>query len=84
MKWIPIEERLPTHPATYVLVAMSSGLVLSTLFCADRNYFSVSMGEKLIGDTDELSAHFSHARRYGYRVTHWMPLPEAPRAELPN
>ena len=76
-EWIDIKARLPDQ-STYVLVCMSSGLVLSTFYCVDRHFFSPSCGEKLIGDTDEVSAHFRHAREYGYRVTHWMPLPEPP------
>ena len=77
-EWVDVNDRLPDHPATYVLVCMSSGLVLSTLYCVDKNFFTPCCGEKLIGDTDEVSAHFRHAREYGYRVTHWMPLPEPP------
>ena len=77
-KWVDVNDRLPGHPATYVLVCMSSGLVLSTFYCVDKHFFNPCCGEELIGDTDEVSAHFRHAREYGYKVTHWMPLPEPP------
>lgn len=78
MEWINVNDRLPDHPAVYVLACMSSGLVLSTFYCIDKNFFNLCCGESLIGDTDEVSAHFKHAREYGYKVTHWMPLPKPP------
>lgn len=77
MIWIDVNDALPEHESGYVLVCMSSGLVTSTFYCSDRNYFNYVFGEGLCGDTDEISARFRHAREYGYRVTHWMPLPKA-------
>lgn len=72
MEWIDVNDRLPDYPSEYVIVCMSSGLVLSTLYCVDKNYFNDSCVQSFIGDTDEISAHFEHAMKYGYRVTHWM------------
>jgi len=82
MNWIDINDKLPEHPAIDVLICTSSGLVLSTFYCVDKNFFNHSCGEKLLGDTDELSAHFRHAREYGYKITHWMQLPAPPGSEL--
>ena len=78
IEWIDVNDRLPEHLAIDVLICTSSGLVTSTFYCVDKNYFNLSCGEKLVGETDEVSAHFRHAREYGYRVTHWMPLPLPP------
>lgn len=73
--WIDINERLPDQTKE-VLVCTSSDHVTSTLFCLDKNYFNHACGEKLIGETDALSAHFRNAREYGYKIIGWMDLPE--------
>lgn len=79
MEWISVKDRLPDGVASYVLVNMSSGLVVSTFYCVDKNYFNQLYGTDRFGDMDEVSMNFEKARKYGYRVTHWMPLPKGIR-----
>lgn len=72
--WISVEERLPEFDTGYVLMAASSGLVTTTLYCAGgAHYF------KKYNAGNKASESFEHAAKYGYTVTHWMPLPEAPK-----
>ena len=78
LEWIDVKDRLPDHPAIDVLICTASGLVTSTFYCLDKNFFNPLCGETLLGETDDVSAHFRHAREYGYKVTHWMPLPPLP------
>lgn len=67
-QWISVKESLP-EDHTYVLMAATSGLVTSTFYTPP---------EKRLIDC-KVSAKFEHANVYGYEVTHWMPLPEAPK-----
>ena len=75
--WVSVNERLPSK-SSYVLVHIATGLVTSTFYCDLPSFFDYSCGEAY-GDTCENSVYFDHARRYGYKVTHWMPLPEPPK-----
>jgi len=68
--WISVKDQLPEDHA-YVLMAASTGLVTVTFYTPP---------EKRLID-DKVSAKFEHANKYGYEVTHWMPLPEAPKNE---
>lgn len=69
--WVSVDERLPESTG-YVLMAASSGLVTSTLFCEDVGYFRKET------PPDVHSWKFRHGAKYGYTVTHWMPLPAPP------
>ena len=74
--WVSVSQSLPDE-AMYVLACMSSGLVVSTFYCPSPGYFDHECGEKLVGETDEISSRFHHARRFGHRVVAWMPMPAA-------
>jgi len=85
MKWISVKDRLPVFElkAGYVLVACDGGNVDKSFFCENRDYLlalktSGSYSRKSQG---KLSGLFEISHRYGYRITHWMPLPAAPEVE---
>ena len=65
-RWIPVTERLPYDPTERVLVKVKAGNVL--------------------GSPDIDTDRFDHNEiggwlRWGYAVTHWMPLPEPPKED---
>ena len=77
MRWIPVEERLPEDDAPTgrkqitVMVATKRGKVTiaSRLFEAERTWY----------DGKIVPAKWSWSRWLNGYVTHWMPLPQAPK-----
>lgn len=67
-KWIPVTERLPENMDDRVLV------LLPTIS------YHYPIGNQRI-DTDRYRGEHRKWVRYGDKVTHWMPLPEAPNGE---
>ena len=69
-EWISVEERLPeiTHPATPVLVCTKQKL-LRTAY-----YYKADI-------RSEFDGFYEHSSPCKIDVTHWMPLPEAPKGE---
>jgi len=83
-KWIKIEDKRPPRDS-YVLIATSTGLVTSTFYCETKGYYDTSCGpitQKFIDEFGKHSVRFEHAARFGYMVTHWMPLPKPPRKDV--
>ena len=77
-EWISVEDRLPEH-SCHVLVACNGGNVDATFYCEDASFFDFRYGNILNRKHHgKWSKHFQLARGYGYRITHWMPLPEPP------
>ena len=76
--WISVDERLPEEDCCYVLVTCWGGNVDKTFFSRNRQYhkFSGDMySRKRLGKN---SGYFELSHKYGYKVTHWQPLPKAP------
>lgn len=80
-RWISVDERLPEENC-HVLVACEGGNVAATFYAIDHSFFDHAHGHKLSRKKHgKYSKHFELARQYGYRITHWMPLPPAPEGE---
>ena len=84
-QWISVEDRLPDLNYQNVLVFCDGGGIRTTKFHSDRFAFkrlgwpkSNCYTRKLLG---KLSGHFMLSHDSGYKVTHWMPLPEPPITE---
>lgn len=78
MGWIDVNEARPER-SCYVLVACEGGNVASTFYCENPEYFDYAHGCKLSRKVHgKWSKHFDLAREYGYKITHWAPLPEPP------
>ena len=82
-EWVKVSERLPDFDDGYVLVACKGGCVDKSFFSVNRKYLSDlktsgSYSRKYQGKE---SGFFEISHRYGYVITHWMPLPAAPEAE---
>ena len=79
MRWVPVEERMPEDDAPTgrkqitVMVATKSGKVTiaSRVVEAERTWY----------DGQILPAKWSWSRWLNRYVTHWMPLPKAPKEE---
>ena len=67
-RWIPVTERLPEGDGHY-LCRYGFGRAGST-FYQTLDYYAT-----------DVQPHFQHEGARGMRVTHWMPLPEAPEVE---
>ena len=82
-QWISVEDRLPDSDYQNVLAFCDGGNIQTTKFHSDRFAFkrlgwpkSNCYTRKLLG---KLSGHFMLSHDSGYKVTHWMPLPEPPK-----
>ena len=72
-KWIPVTERLPDEDGTY-LVCTAPGTVTTARFYAFKSFPA----------TKHLPAlHRPSSWQSNRNVTHWMPLPEAPKEVQP-
>ena len=67
-RWIPVEERLPDHFGVFVVAISEPGKMRVGKDCADFDPFAKTWLPSMCW-----------AR--GYKVTHWMPLPEPPKEE---
>ena len=81
--WISVEDKLPEAQRSHVVVHCEGGNIDITYCLSDRenakNFFlddSSSYSRKLHG---KHSCCFQLSHEYGYKVTHWMPLPEPPK-----
>lgn len=80
MNWIDVNEARP-EGSCFVLVACEGGNVATTFYCENPEYFDYAYGRKLSRKVHgKWSKHFDLARAYGYKITHWAPLPKAPNA----
>lgn len=68
-KWIPVTERLPERDGKY-LCNYHFGEHRNMTFTQVLDYYA----------TDK-APHFQHEGNLGMKVSHWMPLPEAPKGE---
>lgn len=69
MEWISVKNRLPEEENAYYLICMGGRTVRVGMY--ENGYWSYCSGIYMT----ELAA------KPGYRVTHWMPLPEPPKGE---
>ena len=78
--WIKCSERLPDFDAGYVLVACEGGNVDKSFFCKNREYLAnlKTSGSYSRKSKGKESGFFEISHSYGYKITHWMPLPEGP------
>lgn len=78
MRWIPVEERLPEEQGQYIVVV--DGKVTTDFYwvCEDIKWWlSYNEGFNALY-IDPYSSKLKREPPYP-RVTHWMPLPEAPK-----
>lgn len=82
-EWIKCSDRLPEfkHDAGYVLVACDGGNVDKSFFCKNIEFLAGSKTSYSRKTHGKESGYFEISHRYGYKVTHWMPLPNPPEAE---
>lgn len=76
--WIKVEDKLPEESDMYLLVACEGGNVQSTFYSENREFmklFGNSYSRKVHG---KLSGFFQLSHEYGYKITHWQPLPKHP------
>ena len=76
--WISVDDNLPEKDNCYVLVACWGGNVDKTFFSRDRNVHKFSGNMYSRKQQGKNSGYFELSHQYGYKVTHWQPLPEAP------
>jgi hypothetical protein len=85
MEWISVKDRLPEFEggAGYVLVSCDGGCVDKSFFTLNRDYLSSSKtaGSYSRKYQGKESGYFEISHRYGYKITHWMPLPPAPESD---
>lgn len=67
-RWIPVEERLPDHFGVFVVAISEPGRMRAGKDCADFDPFAKTWLPSMCWDR-------------GYKVTHWMPLPQPPKEE---
>ena len=79
MEWISVNDRLPEKKNSHVLVFCEGGNIDKSFCINDRDiaksYFNGVYTRKSHG---KYSACFQICHKYGYKVTHWMPLPNPP------
>lgn len=67
-KWIPVTARLPEGDGHYLCRYRFNGA--GSTFYQTLDYYAT-----------DVQPHFQHEGTHGMRVTHWMPLPEAPEVD---
>lgn len=78
--WIAVGDRLPDMPSGYVLVHCEGGNITNDFFCRNREFHRHAGKHYSRKVQGKESGYFQCSHRYGYRVTHWQPLPPAPAA----
>jgi hypothetical protein len=80
-EWISVEDRLPEKDWQNVLVFCDEGNTQVTKYHSQRHIFkwekAYFYSRKKFG---KYSGHFELCHELGYKITHWMPLPEPPKA----
>lgn len=67
-KWIPVDERLPEHFGVFIVAIREPCKERVGKDCADFDPFAKTWLPSMCWDK-------------GYKITHWMPLPEPPKGE---
>lgn len=67
-RWIPVEERLQDHFGVFVVAISEPGKMRVGKDCADFDPFAKTWLPSMCWDR-------------GYKVTHWMPLPQPPKED---
>jgi hypothetical protein len=80
-EWIAVGDRLPSEQGR-VIISTSTGLIETTLYSENREFLrrQGSFSRKTQGKE---SGYFQIAYWSGYRITHWMPLPDLPDGICP-
>lgn len=80
--WISVEDRLPTKAGKYLVYREAFACSITDMLYYDTNYMGHNDGMK------NRAVWFSYDSEWGeyeiYGVTHWMPLPKAPKNSSPN
>ncbi len=79
--WVSVDDRLPNGSYAHVLVYCDGGHVDRTFYCTDRNFLASSRdaGSYSRKRHGKNSGYFELSHKFGYKITHWMPLPEPPK-----
>jgi len=78
MNWINVNDERPDR-SCYCIVACQGGNVASTYYSEEPEFFDHAHGRGISKQfLGQYGKHFELARRFGYKITHWMPLPVSP------
>ena len=86
-EWISVDSGLPNCEMLHVLVYCEGGNIEKAFYIQDRVQASSfhpihNEGTRYSRKfSNKESCHFSLAHIYGYKITHWMPLPSPPEAK---
>ena len=79
-QWISVEDRLPELDYQNILVFCDGGSIQVTKFHGDRSMFKWKKANHYTRKSfGKYSGHFMLCHELGYKVTHWMSLPEPPK-----
>lgn len=82
-EWISVDERLPDSDC-YVIVYCDGGNVTKSFFTTDREYLRLSRNSRYTRKAyGKNSGYFAISHDDGYKVTHWMPIPNPPSEVQP-
>lgn len=80
-KWVSVDDELPEGSMAHVLVFCEGGNIDKSFYCTDREFLSkgLSSGCYSRKKHGKNSGYFDLSHKHGYKITHWMPLPEPPK-----
>lgn len=80
MRWRSVEDELPDVEHGYFVVLCDGGNVDKSFYTKNRDYLSSlkTSGSYSRSRQGKASGFFEISHRYGYKITHWMPLPTHP------
>jgi len=81
LKWVGVDDELPEGNMAHVLVFCEGGNIDKSFYCTDREFLSkgLSSGCYSRKKHGKNSGYFDLSHKHGYKITHWMPLPEPPK-----
>jgi len=75
--WISVDDRLPERVCENVIVFCEGGKIDKTMYQEGRfKYLKETRYSRK--NQGKLSGYFELAHEYGYKITHWQPLPNPP------
>jgi len=80
MEWISVNDSLPEKDDCYVLVACAGGNVSESFYSTNKEFLKCEGNSYSRKRQGKNSGFFGLAHKYGYEITHWMPIPPHPSA----
>jgi len=80
-KWVSVDDELPEGSMAHVLVFCEGGNIDKSFYCTDREFLSKGLSSGCYSRKrhGKNSGYFDLSHKHGYKITHWMPLPEPPK-----